>query len=120
MLIGAVMILLSCSPMESQLFGTWERSSGNDSVVLTLLSDGAFVAQLENGVLGGLIIKRGNLAGNWRVSDGRLIADVTESITDMARAGHTWSDEVVEVSKTRLVIRPHSGGIEEYMRAESS
>jgi len=120
MLLGVLMILLSCSPTESQLVGTWERTSGNDYVVLTLHSDGTFVAQLENEMLGGLLIKRGNISGTWRVSDGRLIANVTESTTGVARAGHTWSDEIVEVSKTRLVLRPQSGDIQEYTRAESS
>lgn len=113
------MMLLSCLPTESQLVGTWERSSDNDYVVLTLHSDGTFVAQLENEMLGGLLIKRGNISGTWRVSDGRLIARVTESTTGTARVGHTWSDEIVEASKTRIVLRPQSGDNEEYSRAES-
>jgi hypothetical protein len=99
--------------------GTWERSSGNKSVVLTLHSDETLVAQLENEVLGGLLVDRGNVSGTWRVNDGRLIANVTESTTGMVTVGHTWSDEIVEVSETQLILRTQSGDVEEYTRAES-
>lgn len=117
--LGVIMILHSCSSHKLLLVGTWERSSGDDSVVLTLHSDGSFVAQLENEVLGGIFVKRGNISGTWKVNDGRLIAKVTESTTGMVKVGHTWSDEIVDVSKTRLVLRAQSGDTEEYTRAQS-
>ena len=118
-LLGVIVILLSCSSLERLLVGTWERSSGNKSVVLTLHSDETLVAQLENEVLGGLLVDRGNVSGTWRVNDGRLIVNVTESTTGMVTVGHTWSDEIVEVSETQLILRTQSGDVEEYTRAES-
>lgn len=118
-LFAVIMVLLSCSPIERQLVGTWERTSGDNSVVITLHSDGTFVAQLQNGVLGGVFVQRGNASGTWRLKDGRLIAKVTESTTGKVRVGHTWTDEIVDVSKTQLVLRPQSGNIEEYTRVES-
>ena len=117
-LLSVTMILLSCSTQESQLLGTWERSDGVDSVVLTLHSDGTFVAQLENGMLGGVFVKRGNASGTWRVKDNRFIGSVTESTTGMVKVGHTWSDEIVEINNDRLVLRPQSGEVEEFKRTE--
>ena len=57
-LLGAMFVLLSCSSTERQLVGTWERSNGVESIVLTLHSDGTFVAQLKNEVLGGILVKK--------------------------------------------------------------
>jgi hypothetical protein len=112
------MILLSCSSQENQLVGTWEQSDSGDSVVLTLHSDGTFVAQVEKGMLGGILVEYGNASGTWKVGDGRFIGRVTESTIGLVKVGHTWSDEIVQVSNNRLVLRPQSGEVEEYKRTK--
>lgn len=98
-------VLAACARPEQQLIGVWESDDGGRLNHLDLRADGSLSGSLQHVDFTGNAIVDGNYAGSWRFKRGHLDLLIIESNIASLAPGYASSDEILELSDQRLLVR---------------
>lgn len=99
---------LTDSEISKMLIGEWAAEGDNMSGVNHYQKDGTLKATGTISVNGSSIDI--SLLGSWKVSNGTIIATVTETnVPQIIREGHTSKDKVIAIDDKRLVYVTEDG-----------
>lgn len=95
----------------SLIVGKWRGVGDLTSVVSEIRRDGTLTMTFQGSEFAG-----GSASGFWKIQAGRFAGEITSSSIDGVSPGFAWSDAILELSSTNLVLRAESGVLEEYRR----